>query len=244
MTNSVIPRISIFIPAYNAENHLSSVLKRISQNVWPAIASLWIINDGSTDNTAAEIDKLLLSYPNIRTYSFSENKGYGQAVKKALSLIIEEGPEYAICLHADGQYPPESIPLFIEKAESGQYDIVQGSRHANGTALKGGMPLYKYLAGKSLTALENMVFGLKMTDYHSGMLCYSRKALLTIPFDNLSDSFDFDLEVIASALKSGLKIGEVPIPTHYADETSHINSITYGLRNLKVMAKYVTGSYK
>jgi hypothetical protein len=125
-----------------------------------------------------------------------------------------------------------------------RYDILQGSRIASGTALSGGMPLYKYLAGRALTFFENRVFGLHMTDYHSGFLLYSRKALDTIRFERLSAGFDFDLEVIASARAQGLVVGELPIPTRYAGEVSHLNPVAYGFSVLGVMAKYLVGRYR
>ena len=105
------------------------------------------------------------------------------------------------------------------------------------------MPAYKYVAGRMLTFLENRVFGLRMTDYHSGYLVYGKRALASIRFADLSDSFDFDLEVIASARALGLRIGERPIPTHYGDESSSLSPVPYGLRVLGVMLKYLRGHY-
>ena len=113
-------------------------------------------------------------------------------------------------------------------------DVLQGSRIASGTALSGGMPVYKYVSNRILTFFENIVFSLSMTDYHSGMLLYSRQALDSLPFGALSSSFDFDLEVIAVARSRGLSIAELPIPTRYAGEISHVNVYSYGLRVLRV----------
>jgi hypothetical protein len=147
-------------------------------------------------------------------------------------------------LHADGQYPPEPVKRFIDDMTARHIDILQGSRIGSGTALSGGMPLYKYVANRILTFFENIVFGLSLTDYHSGMLLYSRKALDTLPFDRLSASFDFDLEVIALGRARGLAIEERQIPTRYAGEISHVNVVTYGLRVLRVMACYAAGRYR
>jgi hypothetical protein len=105
------------------------------------------------------------------------------------------------------------------------------------------MPLYKYVAGRVLTAVENAAFGLRMTDCHSGYLCYGRRALDRVPFEALSDGFDFDLEVIAASRALGLGVGEVPVPTQYADEVSHLNPAAYGLNALRVVARYSTGRY-
>jgi hypothetical protein len=121
--------------------------------------------------------------------------------------------------------------------------MVQGSRMLDGGALKGGMPLYKFLANKSLTALENWAFGLKLAEYHSGYMLYSQKCLTKIPFNKLSDSFDFDLEMIVMAKVKGLKIAEVPIPTIYADELSHLKPVQYGFDVLSIIFDYKRGKY-
>jgi len=237
-------RISIFIPAYNAASHISSVIDRIPDDVWPYIVNIWIINDGSTDKTKSVINTLERKNDKIVALHLPVNKGYGTAVQIGLKKCRESTCDFAVCLHADGQYPPESIPTFIAHMESTDCDILQGSRIASGTALRGGMPLYKYFAGKILTFFENRVFGLSMTDYHSGYLFYSRRAMENIPFSRLSRSFDFDVEVIASACAHGLTVEEMPIPTRYANEKSYLNPITYGLRVVSVMGKYLLGMYR
>jgi hypothetical protein len=131
----------------------------------------------------------------------------------------------------------------METMEAKALDLLQGSRLASGTALAGGMPLYKFLAGKALTRIENGAFGLRMSDYHSGFIMYSSRCLAALPFDGLSNSFDFDLEAIASARAKGLSVGELPIPTRYAGERSYLNPVEYGLRVLRVVARYKTGYY-
>ena len=238
-----MPVISIVIPAYNAERKLPEVLARISKDAWKIIRSVWIINDGSVDNTHSVISILKDTYSQIKNIRFEKNQGYGAAVKAGLQAVQTEHSDYAICLHADGQYAPELIPSFVESAESGNCDILQGSRMVSGTALEGGMPLYKYYAGKMLNIIENKVFKLSLTDYHSGYLCYSKKAMEQITFMKLSNSFDFDLEIIASARKLGLNIGEIGIPTRYANEVSYLNSMTYGLRVLRVLFRYTREYY-
>ncbi|MDO5576979.1 MAG: glycosyltransferase family 2 protein [Fibrobacter sp.] len=235
--------LSIFIPAFNAELHLKSVIKRIPSSLWPFINKVYIINDGSTDKTQKIITELSLSESRIIPVQFGSNRGYGNAVKRGLALCKNDGCEYAACIHADGQYPPEYIPEFVEHMSLNNCDLLQGSRIASGTAISGGMPLYKFIAGKCLTFLENIVFGLKLTDYHSGFLIYSRNVLNKINFEKLSSKFEFDLEVIASSRAKKLTICELPIPTRYADETSYLNPITYGFRVLKVLCKYSLGIY-
>lgn len=121
--------------------------------------------------------------------------------------------------------------------------VLHGSRHKDGTARKGGMPLYKIIAGRTLTWMENLCFGLDMTDYHSGFLIHSKRALRSIPFERLSAYFDFDLEAITTARALGLHISEVGIPTRFAGEKNHLNPIRCGFRTLRVMARYRMGRY-
>jgi glycosyltransferase involved in cell wall biosynthesis len=237
------PTICVFIPAYNAEHTLARVIGRISTSDWQLIRQLFIINDGSTDATAECVVTLAKGNPKIELYSFSDNQGYGAAAKKGIELCQSLEPDYCVCLHADGQYPPEKIGQFVEFMVTKSIDILQGSRHRGGTALSGNMPRYKYFFGKLLVLLENIVFCLRMTDYHSGYLFYSHKALKMLPFKNFSTSFDFDLEVLASARARNLTIEELPIETHYGDEKSYLNPITYGLRVLRVLIRYALGAY-
>ncbi len=241
----LVSRVAIFIPSYNAARTLPGVFERFSEELWEATQSVFVINDGSQDDTDAVVEKLAQERPKIRLVSRHPNRGYGAAVRNGLRRCVEEtDAEYIVCLHADGQYPPESVlPFMAHMAERG-VDVLQGSRHKDDTALEGGMPKYKWLAGKILTWLENRTFGLEMTDYHSGFLLYSRRAASSIPFDQLSTYFDFDLEVIASARAQGLAVGELGIPTRYADEDSHLNPIWYGLRCLRVMLRYRMGAYR
>jgi hypothetical protein len=164
-------------------------------------------------------------------------------MKDGLARARERGASVVACVHADGQYAPESLPsLLIDRARR-DLDILQGSRIASGTALRGGMPYYKYVANAALNLLENRTLGLALTDYHSGYLIYGPRALASLPFATFSDSFDFDLEVIAAACAHGFRVAEAPVPTHYGDEVSHLNPISYGLRVLRVLLKYRRGRY-
>jgi glycosyltransferase involved in cell wall biosynthesis len=238
------PALSIFIPAYNAAETIAEVVERIPKDLWPDIGVVMVIDDGSKDGTAEAVAAMSRKYPKLGVYSFDRNRGYGHAVRRGLGFCRESGSEYSVCLHADGQYPPEKLVSFLAYMQRHRVDILQGSRHLPGTAREGGMPLYKIAAGKSLTWLENRCFGLDFTDYHSGFMFYSRRALRSIPFEKLSSYFDFDLEVIAMARARGLKVAELGIPTRYAGEKSHLNPWKYGLRTLKVMVKYRMGRYR
>jgi glycosyltransferase involved in cell wall biosynthesis len=237
------PAVSVFMPAYNAAPHIASVIDRFPERLWRRIRNVWIMNDGSTDGTDAIIEALARCREAVRAVHAAVNRGYGHAVRQGLALCRDDGCDYAACVHADGQYPPEAVLDFVEAMRSNRIDLMQGSRIASGTALSGGMPLYKYAAGRVLTALENAVFGLRMTDYHSGFLVYSRKCLRELPFHRLSGSFDFDLEVIAAARARSFAIGELPIPTRYAGEKSHLKPVRYGIRVLRVLVRYGAGYY-
>jgi glycosyltransferase involved in cell wall biosynthesis len=235
--------LCIFIPAYNAAETIAEVLTRIPPEAWDAARAVIILDDGSTDATARVVEELRPHYSKLELVSSPRNQGYGPTVRRGLQLGLETGADYIACLHADGQYPPERLPEFVEHMRRHRIDVLQGSRHKEGGALAGGMPVYKMLAGRVLTGLENLAFGLKMTDYHSGFLVYSRRAVSEVPIHTLSAYFDFDLEFIACARRRGLRIDELAIPTRYADEVSHLNPIRYGLRVLGVIAKFRTGRY-
>lgn len=237
-------KISLFIPAYNAENHIRKVINRIPEQIWQSINYVYIINDGSIDSTHEIIDEYSFSDPKFKTIHFEKNRGYGAAVNTGLNLCKNDGCDYAVCLHSDEQYPPEQIKDMINAMETDRIDLMQGSRISSGTALSGGMPVYKFIAGLCLVKLENLIFRMSLTDYHSGFLIYNRRALNTIQFDKLSRSFDFDLEVIASARALKLHISEYPIPTRYSTEVSYLNPFTYGIRVLKVLLKFIFGAYR
>jgi glycosyltransferase involved in cell wall biosynthesis len=235
--------LCVFIPAYNAAETIAEVLARIPAETWDAARTVAVIDDGSTDDTARVVEALGSRYPKLELVSSAPNQGYGPTVRRGLRLGLETGADYIACLHADGQYPPEKLPEFVEHMRRNAIDVLQGSRHREGGARAGGMPSYKLLAGKALTWLENRAFGLEMTDYHSGFLVYSRRAVCEVPIDTLSAYFDFDLEFIACARRRNLRIAELAIPTRYADEVSHLNPIRYGLRVLGVIARFRTGRY-
>jgi glycosyltransferase involved in cell wall biosynthesis len=235
--------VFVLMPAYNAGKTIESVFARIPEDARQRITRYVVVNDGSSDDTAAALDRLREQWPTLLPVTHPVNRGYGGALKTLLTCAIDEGADTAIVLHADGQYSPESIPDLLRPIDSGQADLVLGSRMVGGGALKGGMPLYKFVANKTLTAIENRAFGLHLAEYHSGYMLYSRRALTTIPFQRLSGSFDFDLEMIVMAHVRGLRIAEVAIPTIYADEVSHLRPIHYGMRVLKVVRDYRRGKY-
>jgi glycosyltransferase involved in cell wall biosynthesis len=232
----------VVIPAYQAARLLPGVVTRVVAAAPADLERIVVVNDGSRDGTAAVVAALPAGRCSIELIDRPRNGGYGAAMKDGLRRARELGAEIVACVHADGQYSPEALASLVDALRARRLDLLQGSRIASGTALSGGMPLYKYLANAVLNRIENRTLGLAMTDYHSGYILYGRRAL-DLPFAALSDSFDFDLEVIASARAHGLSVAEAPVPTHYGDEESHLNPVTYGLRVLRVMWNYRRGRY-
>ena len=237
-------RFGIYMPAFNAAHTLPGVIARIPAPAWDLCDDFVVVDGGSTDATAAVIDELADRHAAIRRISLATNQGYGAAVRTGLTALADSPADYFACLHADGQYPPEMLETLVHHAHTEGFDILQGSRHLDGTARAGGMPIYKLLAGRALCAIENAAFGLKLTDYHSGYLVLSRRVVECIDIDRLSGYFDFDLELIAAARQRGLNIGELGIPTHYGSEVSYLNPAIYGVRVLVVVAKYLCGAYR
>ncbi|HOX49957.1 MAG TPA: glycosyltransferase family 2 protein [Fibrobacteria bacterium] len=234
----------VVIPAYQAASTLRETVERIPATDWDRILRLAIVEDGSRDATGEVARELASRFPRIEVLSNGRNLGYGPTVKRGLEEARRSGCEVAAVLHADGQYPPERLVEFADLCVERKLSLLQGSRHRSGGARRGGMPLYKIVAGKLLVALENRTFGLRLTDYHSGYLFHHRSALDRIPYARLGDSFDFDLQAIACARSLGLAVGEEAIATRYAGEESHLNPVTYGLRVLKVLARYRMGHFK
>ena len=235
--------VFVLMPAYNAGATIEQVFARIPAGARRRITRYVVVNDGSGDETPAALARLQAHYANLIVLTHARNQGYGAAEKTLLSYASREKADVGIILHADGQYSPECIPDLLRPFDEDAADLVQGSRMLGGGALKGGMPLYKFIANKTLTALENAAFGLKLAEYHSGYMLYSRKTLESIPFLKLSDSFDFDLEMIVMAHVKGLRIVEIAIPTVYAGEVSHLRPIRYGMKVLSVVWSYRRQKY-
>jgi glycosyltransferase involved in cell wall biosynthesis len=235
--------VFILMPAYNAASTIEKVFARIPAPARDRISRYVVVNDGSTDDTEAALTRLRTQFPSLVTLTHPVNKGYGAAEKTLLAYALEEGAEVGIVLHSDGQYSPESIPDLLRPFDEDTADLVQGSRMLGGSALEGRMPLYKFVANKVLTAIENWAFGLNLAEYHSGYMLYSRKTMASIPFQKLSNSFDFDLEMIVMAHIGKLRIAEIAIPTIYAGEVSHLRPVQYGLRVLSIVGNYKRGKY-
>ncbi len=239
----MVSDVFILMPAYNAASTIEKVFARIPAPARDRISRYVVVNDGSTDDTEAALTRLRTQFPSLVTLTHPVNKGYGAAEKTLLAYALEKGAEVGIVLHSDGQYSPESIPDLLRPFDEDTADLVQGSRMLGGSALEGRMPLYKFVANKVLTAIENWAFELNLAEYHSGYMLYSRKTMASIPFQKLSNSFDFDLEMIVMAHIGKLRIAEIAIPTIYAGEVSHLRPVQYGLRVLSIVGNYKRGKY-
>jgi glycosyltransferase involved in cell wall biosynthesis len=240
----MVDRVFVLMPAYNAGATIEKVFARIPPEAKQRITRYVAVNDGSRDDTAEALARLQREFPTLVVLNHDGNRGYGEAEKTLLRYARSEGADVGIVLHSDGQYSPEKIVELLEPFDRDTADMVQGSRMLDGGALKGGMPFYKFVSNKILTAIENAAFGMKLAEYHSGYMLYSRKAIQSLPFEKLSNSFDFDLEMIVLARVTRLRIAEIAIPTIYAGEKSHLNPIKYGMDVLKVVRNYRRGYYQ
>ncbi len=239
----MVENVFVIVPAYNAGKTIEGVFARIPEEARQRINRYVVVDDGSTDDTREALDRIAAELPDLVILNHPENRGYGAAETTLLNYAVEHGGDVAVLLHSDGQYSPEKIPELLAPFDTDEADIVQGSRMLGGGALRGGMPFYKFVANKCLTAIENLAFGMNMAEYHSGYMVYSRKALDAIPYARLSTSLDLDLEMIVCAKVLGLRIKEIAIPTIYADEVSHLNPIKYGFDVLSIVKRYRRGYY-
>ena len=228
-------KILIFLPAYNVEKEIFFVIQGIPKEIFNKNSiKILIVNDFSSDNTAKEIEKVLEKFKySFEVYNSKSNLGYGGVQKYAFQYAIDNSFEYTIMLHGDGQYAPEVLPDFIEKFQDESLDAVFGSRMMSyKSALKGGMPFYKFLGNICLTFIQNLILNSKISEFHSGYRSFKVEALKKINFRDKANKYHFDTEIIIELLKNKLKILEIYIPTHYGNEVSHLKSIPYGLNVL------------
>jgi glycosyltransferase involved in cell wall biosynthesis len=236
-------KIFIVMPAYQAAKTIESVFGRLPAELSGKDVRIVVVNDGSTDGTGEVVKRIAANRSDTELIEHPRNKGYAQAQKTAFAYALAHGADIVVLLHSDGQYAPEMMPELLRPLENEEADVVLGSRMLDGKALLGGMPMYKYIANKGLTTLENIAYGLNMSEYHSGYMLYSRRCLESIPFTRLSDTFHFDGEMILMAAKRKLRIKEISIPTRYADEESHLKPVKYGIDVLRVIWRNFRGGY-
>ena len=202
-----------------------------------------MVNDGSCDNTPDIIDTLRRRYNNLTVITCAKNAGYGAAQKLGFKQALSEGMDVAVLLHADGQYPPEIMGEMLRPIIERKAEVVGGSRFLKGNVLGQGMPFLRYAGQVILNMLENLVFRRKLSIYHSGYRAYSRKALEAINFDSYSDYFYFDTEMLIGGFLNNLKVHEVPIPTCYGEERSHLNPLKYCSGIILILLRYVFKGY-
>jgi glycosyltransferase involved in cell wall biosynthesis len=223
-------RIGILVVAYNAASTLAQVLDRIPRDFVPRIDEILVGDDHSQDSTylvglgyqqhSADLPLTVIRHP--------RNLGYGGNQKAGYRWAIENGLDIVVLLHGDGQYAPEILPDIVEPLELDKCDAVFGSRMIEpGAARRGGMPLYKYVGNRILTRFENSMVGTDLSEWHSGYRAYSVEALRSIPFEQNSDGFDFDTQIILQLLEAGKRLDEIPIPTYYGDEICYVDGVKY-----------------
>lgn len=231
-------KVLIFIVSYNADRFIEGVLKRIPEDVWSNdlyTSEVLVIDDCSQDATferAEGFSQRERALP-VTVLFNPVNQGYGGNQKIGYFYAIEQGFDAVALLHGDGQYAPERLDDLVRPIVTGECDAVFGSRMMKKRdALKGDMPLYKWIGNQVLTFLQNRILGASLTEFHSGYRAYSTEALASIPFKYNSDYFDFDTDIIIQLLLKRKRILEVPIPTFYGDEISRVNEIRYGIKIL------------
>ncbi len=226
-------RIAVVMPAYNAEKTLEKTVQELSDVVDIKI----LVDDSSKDQTARLSRKL-----GVQTFVHDANYGYGRNQQTCYREALAAGADIVVMVHPDYQYTPSLVPAMAGMVASGVYDMVLGSRILGAGALKGGMPFYKYVANRLLTAFQNLFLGVKLSEYHTGFRAFSRQLLETLPLLENSDDFVFDNQMIAQAVAFNFKIGEISCPTKYFDEASSINfkrSVKYGFGVLATTFSFV-----
>jgi glycosyltransferase involved in cell wall biosynthesis len=226
-------KVVVVMPAYNAAKTLERTHGDIPKD-W--VDDVILVDDGSCDGTVDLALRL-----GVRVFRHEKNKGYGANQKTCYREALKLGGDIMVMVHPDHQYDPKVIPQLILPLDAEECEAVFGSRMLGGRPLEGGMPKWKYLGNIFLTALENAVFYMYLTEYHSGLRAYSRKYLETVKFELNSDDFVFDSEIIAQGVIHNLRIREIPVETRYFEEASKIGflrSVVYGFSILKTLVKF------
>jgi glycosyltransferase involved in cell wall biosynthesis len=227
-------KIIVVMPAYNAEKTLLKTYNDIPVGI---VDEVIVTDDFSTDKTV-ELGKKI----GLPVYTHKRNLGYGANQKTCYREALKRNADIVIMLHPDYQYPPKLIIAMAALISSGMFDIVLGSRILGGMALKGGMPLYKYIANRLLTFIENILLGQKISEYHTGYRAFSKDILLNLPLLENSDDFLFDNQLLVQAVYFGYRVGEITAPAQYTKESSSIGfkkSIIYGLGVIFTAIKFV-----
>lgn len=226
--------VVVIMPAYNAAKTLESVYRDIPHDV---VDHCILVDDVSQDETV-EVSRRI----GIKTLIHRENRGYGGNQKTCYIEALRDGADIVVMLHPDHQYDPRQIPELIRPLIDDEADLVLGTRLNDGQAMGRGMPFWKYWSNRFLTAVENAVLGVQMTEFHTGFRAYNRKFLLTVPFLLNSDNFVFDTEMLAQCRSFGFRLAEVFTPCRYHEGASSVDfrtSTVYGLQTLLIMGEYL-----
>jgi glycosyltransferase involved in cell wall biosynthesis len=226
-------KVVVVMPAYKAEQTLRRTYQDIPRDV---VDEVLLVDDASTDRTVQLAKEL-----GLRAFVHKQNLGYGANQKTCYREALRAGADIVVMLHPDYQYDPKLITAMAAMVASGVYDVVLASRVLCGSALKGGMPFYKYVFNRMLTFAQNLLLGTKHSEFHTGYRAFSRKVLESLPLLGNSDDFVFDNQMIAQAIAFGFTVGEISCPTKYFPEASSINfrrSVVYGLGVLVTSLKY------
>ncbi|MDB9822136.1 glycosyltransferase family 2 protein [Deltaproteobacteria bacterium] len=227
-------KVIVVLPAYNAEKTLNQTYNEIPMDI---VDKVLMVDDHSIDNTVNHAKRL-----GIETIVHDRNYGYGRNQKTCYLQALKRGADIVVMVHPDYQYTPKLITAMTSMIAYDVYDAVLGSRILGGKALRGGMPVYKYIANRFLTAFENLILGSKLSEFHTGYRAFSNKVLETLPLNENSDDFVFDNEILAQLVYFGYRIGEISCPTRYFKEASSISfmsSIRYGIGVMAVSIKYL-----
>jgi len=232
-------KLVVIMPAYNADKTLRQTYEELPHEY---VDEVILVDDASRDETARVAREL-----GIKTIIHPENKGYGGNQKTCYREALSHGADIVVMVHPDYQYSPKLVAAMASMIASGHYDVVLGSRILGGGAMKGGMPLYKYIANRFLTLVENMALGVKLSEYHTGFRAFTREVLETLPLEENSDDFVFDSEMLVQSVFFGFRLGELSCPTRYFKEASSINftrSVKYGFGVLGSVVKYLAGRWR
>lgn len=236
-------KVIVVMPAYNASKTLEQTYREVPRDI---VDTVILVDDQSSDDTVALAHRLGID----KVIQHPKNRGYGGNQKTCYKTALEEGADIVVMLHPDYQYTPKLIEALVYPIANGVYDVMLASRILGKSALKGGMPLYKYIANRILTFFQNLFLNQKLSEYHTGYRAFSREVLLDLPLEENSDDFIFDNEILAQVIYKNYRIGELSCPTRYFKEASSINfsrSVIYGLGILRVTLQFLlqkTGLFK
>ena len=236
------PKVVVVMPAYNAGRTLRMTYEELPKD---SVNLVILVDDGSTDQTL-EVARGL----NLEIFVHDRNYGYGANQKTCYTEALKAGADIVVMVHPDYQYDPTLLPQIIEPIVKGEADLVLGSRLMGGSAIRQGMPWWKYLGNRFLTRLENLVFGLSLSEFHTGYRAFRREVLETVNYAMNSDGFVFDQQIIAQMVAARFRIAEIAVPVRYFPEASSagfVDSVGYGLRILLLLARfalYRSGIYR